>query len=233
LDRPPDEQPEENEENNEFDETLSDVSLAGAVAGFSRQRVELVARAVREWACALIDLGGRNNLLRYRDLRAGTLGLTGVPSAAIETLLASKPVRISALFPDPDERLQQLRRVRTIYNKAKENFEERGIETLSLGCGLASWENERSTGWTPCAPVLLRQASLRPLGAAQDDFELELVDEMEVNATLLHVLKIDFDCELSEEELLERRGVGVVAHELGHPSALGLAGPGRAPPLRC
>jgi very-short-patch-repair endonuclease len=96
-----------------------------------------------------------------------------------------------------------LRRARTIHNKAKENFEERGLETLALACGLATWENKRAA-WEPCAPVLLRQAVLRPLGAAQDEFELSLVDEMEVNATLLHLLKVDFDCDLDQETLLDR-----------------------------
>src|SRR5262245_58136607 len=43
---------------------------------FSKRRVELVQKAVKEWMAALIDLGGRNNLLHYRDLRRGTLDLT-------------------------------------------------------------------------------------------------------------------------------------------------------------
>ena len=67
-----------------------------------------------------------------------------------------------------------------IQQKALENFEERGIDTLYLGCGLATWENKRGS-WTPSAPVLLRRALLRPLGAALDEFELTLEGEMEVN----------------------------------------------------
>jgi very-short-patch-repair endonuclease len=77
------------------------------------------------------------------------------------------------------------------------------LETLSLACGLAAWENKRAT-WEPCAPILLRQATLRPLGAAQDEFELALIDEMEVNPTLLHLLKVDFDCDVDAERLLDR-----------------------------
>jgi very-short-patch-repair endonuclease len=194
----------DDEPEDDLEPTFEDVSLPDSVEGFSDRRVALVKRAAKEWASALIDLGGRNNLLRYRDLRAGTLDLTNVSPVAVETLLASKPVRASALFPDPEARALQLRRVRTIHNKAKENFEERGIETLSLACGLATWENKRASGWRPCAPVLLRQAVLRSLGAAQDEFELELLDEMEVNPTLMHVLKVDFDCDLPQEALLER-----------------------------
>ena len=95
-------------------------------------------------------------------------------------------------------------------HKAKENFEERGLETLSIGCGLATWENKRAA-WEPCAPVLLQAATLRPLGAAQDEFELAVVGEtMEVNPTLLHVLKVDFGCEVDHAALMKRIPDGAI-----------------------
>ena len=46
------------------------------VEGFTKRRVELIQRAIREWTNELIDLGGRNNLLNYRDSSRGTLDLT-------------------------------------------------------------------------------------------------------------------------------------------------------------
>src|SRR3954463_6410902 len=186
------------------EQTLEAVALPATVEGFTKRRVELVQRAVKEWVAALIDLGGRNNLLRYRDLQAGTLDLTNASPTSLSSLLQGKAIKTSSLFADPEERTRNARRLRTIANKAKENFEERGLDTLALGCGLASWNNEAVAGWEPSAPVLLRQASLRPLGAAQDDFELALVEEMEVNPTLLHYLKVNFDCSFDEEKLLDR-----------------------------
>ena len=183
--------------------TLEDVVLPPEVEGYTKRRVELVQKAVKEWTAALVDLGGRNNLIHYRDLKQGTLDLTEANPQAVGSLLQGKTMKISSLFGDADERERNLRRVRTIHNKAKENFEERGLETLWIGCGLATWENKRGS-WEPCAPVLLRQASLRPLGAAQDEFELALVDEIEVNPTLLHLLKVDFDCDFDQEKLLDQ-----------------------------
>ncbi|HUY10017.1 MAG TPA: AAA domain-containing protein [Candidatus Dormibacteraeota bacterium] len=165
--------------------------------------MNLVQTAVKEWIAALVDLGGRNNLLHYRDLKLGTLDVTAASSSTLVTLLQGKAIRVSSLFTDQAQREDGLRRARIIYNKAKEYFEERGVETLSLGCGLATWENKRSP-WEPSAPVLLRRALLRPLGAAQDEFELSLLDEMEVNPTLLHVLKTDFDCGFNHDALLDR-----------------------------
>jgi very-short-patch-repair endonuclease/DNA polymerase III delta prime subunit len=186
------------------DQGLEELDLPDVVEGFTKRRVELVQRAVKEWRDALMDLGARNNLLRYRDLRAGTLELTHAAASPMRALLQGKKIKTSLLFPDVDERVRNLRRLRTIANKAKENLEERGLETLSIACGLATWNNEAVAAWEPSAPVLLRQAELRPLGAAQDDFELVLVDEMEVNPTLLHFLKVHFDCSFDQEKLLDR-----------------------------
>jgi len=183
--------------------TLEDVTLPEAVEGFTKRRVELVQKAVKDWTHQLVDLGGRNNLLRFRDLKQGTIDLTSADVRAVSALLQNKAVKVSTLFQDLEERDRMLRRVRTIHNKSKENFEERGLETLSVAFGLATWENRRAT-WEPCAPVLLRSAVLKPLGAAQDEFELSLVDEMEVNPTLLHLLKLDFDCDFDQETLLDR-----------------------------
>ena len=194
--------------------TGDDRSGSGALPGFARgqvsRRAGLVQKAATDWKNALVDLGGRNNLLHYRDLKRGTLDLTAADRDAVGGLLLGKATRVSALFRDPEQRDQMLRRVRTIHNKAKENFEERGLETLSIGCGLATWENKRAA-WEPCAPVLLQAATLRPLGAAQDEFELAVVGEtMEVNPTLLHVLKVDFGCEVDHAALMKRIPDGAV-----------------------
>src|ERR1700745_3282546 len=104
--------------------TLEDVSLPETVEGFTKRRVELVQQAVKEWTAALIDLGGRNNLLRYRDLKAGTLDLTNAAPRAVSALLQGKPIKTSSLHSDAEERARNARRLRTIANKAKENFEE-------------------------------------------------------------------------------------------------------------
>ena len=168
----------------------------GLSPGAGRQpsrRAGLVMQAAADWKNALVDLGGRNNLLHYRDLKLGTFDLTEADRDAVGSLLLGKATRVTSLFSDPGQRDQALRRVRTIHNKAKENLEERGLETLSIAFGMATWENKRAA-WQPCAPVLLRRAALRPVGAAQDEFELSLTGETEVNPTLLHVLRADFGC---------------------------------------
>jgi len=182
------------------------------VAAGDAARLEAVRRAQAVWVGQLVDLGGRNTLLYYRDLKVGTLDLgpgSGANEVAVDQLLASHTVRLGGLFGE-DGLPDATRRARTIRAKAGENFEERGLHTLFLAWGMATWKSERSAS-TPCAPVLLRQAHLTPKGRAEESFELSLPGEWEVNPTLLHVLRTDFEVSLSAGELLElleHAGVG-------------------------
>jgi uncharacterized protein DUF4011 len=165
-------------------------------------RVAQVQAAVRVWTGQLMDLGGRNTLLFYRDLRVGTLDVADADSVALAALLDGRTVGLSQLFRDPDTFAQARRRARAIRNKARELVEERGIETCFLAVGMASWENLRGMA-TPAAPVLLWQAVIRARGAAEEDFDLALTGELEVNPTLLHLLAQDFALELDADKLLE------------------------------
>ena len=167
-------------------------------------RVMLVGRAVRTWTGELVDLGGRNTLLYYRDLKQGTLDIGPGSTAndvAVDELLSSRPVRLSTLFDDTAIG-PAARRARTVKAKAAENFEERGLQTLFLAWGMATWPNPRGTA-VPAAPVLLRQAALTARGGAGEDFSVSLPGEWEINPTLLHLLKTDYQVELHKSELLE------------------------------
>src|SRR6266511_1915850 len=166
---------------------MSDVARereAGATTDATAQlRLRKVAAAVRAWTGQLIDLGGRNTLLYYKDLKQGTLDLgpySGAEPVALDALLGS----------------------RTIRAKAMENFEERGLRTLYLAWAMATWENPRGTA-TPAAPVLLRLANLAPRGGAGEDFDLSLPGEWEINPTLLHLLDVDHGVKVEAEDLLE------------------------------
>src|SRR4051812_13184308 len=122
-------------------------------------RVELVGRATKAWIGELVDLGGRNTLLYYRNLKQGTLDIgpgSGANDVAVDTLLSSHTVRLSAVFEEA-AMTSAARRARTVKAKATENYEERGLQTLFLAWGMATWSNTRGTA-TPAAPVLLRQA---------------------------------------------------------------------------
>ena len=165
-------------------------------------RLLIVRRAIDAWKRQLIDLGGRNNLLYFRDLKVGTLDLTSVLGEEAATrLLEGRSVRLSQLFPDPERLKDAARRARAIRAKAIENYEERGLDTLSFGIGMATWRTDR-TDSTPNAPVVLYEVVLKPQGVAGEDFSLEIEGEPEVNPTLLHLMETDFNIRIPPAELL-------------------------------
>lgn len=93
-------------------------------------------------------------------------------------LLSGRTIVLSWMFPDADANAGAVRRARAVRNRAQEHFEERGLETLFLACGMATWTNQRGTA-VPAAPVLLVPARLAPRGVAQDEFEVAVTGEME------------------------------------------------------
>jgi hypothetical protein len=175
-------------------------------APVSAARSEAVERATKVWAGQLVDLTARNNLLYFRDLKVGTLSLDGVAPASLADVLAGRTVSLSRLFPDADTRADALKRARAVRSRAQEHFEERGLETLFIGCGVATWTNQR-TAATPAAPVLLVPARLAARGAAQEEFELSVTGEAELNPTFLHMLRSEFECALDDERLLGSAGI--------------------------
>lgn len=178
-----------------------DFSEAREVGSFDETLGKRIGRAVKDWTGQLIDISGRNTLLCYRDLRAGTLSLDGAGEVAVGQLLAGRTVRFSESFSD-EGLADAARRGRAIRARAEENYEERGLRTLFVAWGMATWTNTRST-FTPCAPVLLCQAHLSPHGSVAEDFELSLPGEWEINPTLLHVLGNDFEVRLTTQALLD------------------------------
>ena len=174
------------------------------------RRNELVAAAQRQWIDALTDLGGRNTLLYYKDRRAGTLDLATADPEAMERFEKTGSVRLTRLFKDADIRADAIHRMQTIYRKARELTEERGIRAGYLAVGLARWDE---LFLEPAAPVLLRGLTITPTRARYDDFDLTLDDEVEVNPVLLHKLASVFGA------VIEKPGVDRIAGQLAKSAA--------------
>ena len=174
-------------------------------------RSESVRRAAEQWAKALTDPSGRNRLLFYRPLKLGTLELGGTDTASLRRLLGGKPgdaVQLSRLFaggPDEGEGSMPdaVRRARAVSRKAVENFEERGVNTLFLVRGMATWGVPDGGPRTqPNAPVLMCALGLHRRGVSEADFDLSLDGEWTINDALLRHLAREFDVKVSGEELL-------------------------------
>ena len=172
-------------------------------------RIDSVRRASQRWAQDLTDVSGRNRLLYYRHLRLGTLDLAAAERGALTRLLSGKPgskVALSALFRGgPDEGAgsvhDAVRRARAIHRKAVENFEERGVSTLFLAQGMATW-TAQGTRAEPAAPVLMCNVDLHRRGASEADFDLSLDGEWTVNDALIRFLAKEFNVSVSGEDLL-------------------------------
>lgn len=154
----------------------------------AQKRALSVSRAVAGWQRDLVELGGRNTLLWFRDLSRGTLDLTNAHPGGLAMLLAGRPTKLSDLFREATVLQEALRRARAVRDKAVELADERGIVAGCLAVGMASWDVPGASR-SPASPVLLRRCVLRPRGVAMEDFEVDLAPQVDLNPVLEHYLR--------------------------------------------
>ena len=106
----------------------------------SADRRAAVEGACRTWINRLIDPSRRNNLLFFRELREGTLDLSSSPKDGIAALISpsSPAVKLTDLV-NPDDAVAAAAKLQEIRKRAVVNQEERGLDTLFLALGMASW----------------------------------------------------------------------------------------------
>jgi very-short-patch-repair endonuclease len=185
------------------------------------RRIVDAARDV--WTRRLIDHSRANSLLFYRDLKVGTLDLTA-ETESVGRLLAGVKLTVESLVsagrytesPDPvvrsraeAEARQKVQKVRAalvaLQRKALINLEEKGIETLHLAMGMATWP--ASDGGRPYdAPVLLLPARIEARGRAGDDLRLAVAGEPQVNPVLLYVLEENYAIHINASAALSECG---------------------------
>jgi very-short-patch-repair endonuclease len=178
------------------------------------RRIVDAARGV--WMRRLIDHSRRNSLLFFRDLKVGTLDLTEQPDA-VSQLLAGESLQADDLIiidlsddtQDAEDATkcegEALKRVRSgliaLSRKALGNLEEKGIETLHLAIGMATWPS--SDGGSPYnAPILLVPARIEMRGRAGNDIRLLVLGEPQLNPVLLYVLEESYAVRIDAASLL-------------------------------
>src|SRR5262249_39778594 len=143
--------------------------------------------------------------LFFRDLKVGTLDLSA-DTEVVGRLLAGETLRANALaFADasgeapegtaaPDREGAARQKVRSalvaLQRKALSNLEEKGLETLFLALGVATWPAEDG-GRPYAAPILLMPAHIEARGRAGEELRLALAGEPQLNPVLLYVLEGD------------------------------------------
>src|SRR5438270_8240283 len=170
----------------------------------SPERRAIVERARENWIDRLIDLSRRNRLLYYQPLKVRTVELTAdqfkraLPLVSGESVTALKLFGAQELVRSDEERelfseieavedldLGVMRRLQEIQKRGTEDLEERGLETVYLTYGMATWRPD-DEGRPPQAPVIL--VPLKIDGRA-NRLALNPTADVEVNLALIHVLE--------------------------------------------
>jgi very-short-patch-repair endonuclease len=170
-------------------------------------RETLIKAAQAQWVSRLIDLTRRNNLLYYRPLLTGTLELSLSP-AQQALILGGDPISFKELAPT--DRGFKAASIREIGRKALENLEEKGLSTLYLALGKATWPSDDG-GRPPEAPVALLPIALKGHGQDVSTVTVQQSGPLVVNPVLVHVLKSHFGVSI-DSELGAAEATGEVAH---------------------
>jgi Protein of unknown function (DUF4011)/AAA domain len=168
----------------------------------SAQRRESVEKARQAWVKKLIDLSRRNNLIYYRQLKWGTLGLSLDEGERWAALLRGDSVSVRSLVSNLSDQELALKAL-GIWRRAQENQEEKGLTTMFVALGMASWK-AADGGRDSDAPVLLLPVGLEIKGHAGTSLSIHRSGPVQANVVLLHVLQTEFGVSISPEKALSR-----------------------------
>lgn len=156
--------------------------------------------AVQRWTHQLADVSGRNPLLAFNPDRKNSLPLlggraSGVRESAVLALLRGDLIRSTELTAGDNTDLDA--RCRLIGRQAQASFEERGVRTLFVAHGIASWQAAPGKPRVS-APVLLQSATLTPIGSG-GSWELGVSgDSWEVNPLLVQILEAEHGVRIND-----------------------------------
>ncbi len=165
---------------------------------FRTARSALVEQSRKQWSEQLIDRSRRNNLLYFRDLASGTLELSGENPELICRLLGTEDaIDVKLLVPLAEEK-RLVAVLREIDRRALANLEEKGLDTLFVAVGLATWQ-VADEGRPPASPVLLIPVKLEWRGREARSSAIRRVGDTQLNLVLLHALQVEHGVSLSAD----------------------------------
>ena len=168
---------------------------------YSPDRINKIEKARIGWINRLIDKSRRNNLLYFKDLKSGTLALGNVDNDILKKFFCGASFNLSNLF-DEDDRTQQSAKLREIVKRNIANIEEKGLQTLFMAIGLASWDSV--DGGTPTrAPLALFPLKIEKRGREQRDFIISQDGEPQFNIVLIKVLEDNYGVAIDGDALID------------------------------
>jgi hypothetical protein len=166
------------------------------------------------WISRLIDDTRANSLLFFRDLQVGTLDLSNQYNAVVRLLsgtkLAVEQIVEATESPDSVQKRQELadkRKAATkalvaLRRKAKANLEEKGLETLFLAVGMASWPASDG-GRDYASPVVLIPIVIETHGADESNLRVRIHGQPRINPVLLHILEKNFHIQVDGDAVIK------------------------------
>lgn len=180
---------------------LLDLSLANRLLNFKETKLSVPLLCAEVSALEDNLANGKSfRLLALKDENAvAGRNLTPDETQAIERELARK-AEASGQIAIPLTAKEMGNRLTEIYRKARSDLQEGGTNTLFLAVGFLRWQRTKSEERHFRAPLLLLPVKLERR-SAQSEFRLsQLEDEVRFNATLLELLKRDFELRIPELE---------------------------------
>ncbi|MFJ3956247.1 AAA domain-containing protein [Arthrobacter sp. NPDC090010] len=151
----------------------------------SEERSEELSR----WLSGFAAVAGPDTLLRFSRTSDGVIDLAHAHPSGLAQLMAGRKTRLSTLVRESQDYKQAARSARNIRAKIFEMHQDRGLDVGYLAAGTAVWTS--AVGGKPqrvSAPILLAAVnlSLRPGG---DDYELQVMEQANINPALIRHLK--------------------------------------------
>lgn len=150
----------------------------------------------RRWQSELRQAGGRSPLVRFEDTPRTRIELSTTHPGGLPQFITGKSTLLSSLIRDELALRNARLAAAEITQKGIELRSVRGIESVHLAIGLASWRND---GEEYLAPVLLRPLAIRRYGR---DFELKLKGQPFLNPALARELHEQFKITLDAESFV-------------------------------
>ncbi|POH57609.1 DUF4011 domain-containing protein [Arthrobacter glacialis] len=139
---------------------------------------------LQSWLAGLDSYSGADTALAFVKTEHGSISLTHAHPSGLAQLLAGRKTRLSTLIREPEHYAAAKRAAAALRAKIFELSTDRGIDVGYLAAGMARWSALGDDHEAVNAPVLLAAVALtvRP---GQDDYELQLMEQAQINPALV------------------------------------------------
>ena len=156
---------------------------------------------LQTWLAGLDSYSGADTALAFVKTDHGSIDLSHAHPSGLAQLLAGRKTRLSTLIRETEHYAAAKKAAAALRAKIFELSTDRGIDVGYLGAGMVRWSAVGGEhGGDICAPVLLAAVALtvRP---GQDDYELQLMEQAQVNPAVVKYLAEHFNIHLDAAAL--------------------------------